>query len=461
MIARTGKLPSTVFRNKFQTASLQSTLVVVAFALWSAGHVAAQSSDPLRVQAEVRPGPFLVGQAFELRVGVIAGGQRPRISPPRISGARTWAFGTDIAPISTASIGTMVARENRFVYRFRVLPARAGTLEIPSIQAEIKGRSGRSQPRTLAIQGVPLAGRPAEFLGGVGHFELSAEAAPRVVRVGQELEFRIKVVGPAARGMTDRPELKRYSQLALGLQIDARPDLNADEPPERTFVYRLRPTKAGETTLPPVAISAYDPASAHYVTRVTRGVAIKAVAVPPFDPATFDDDLAPKARAWTDRIGWAAGGLATLLVVVSAGVRRWRHRVDRPLAFGPEPARRFANKTARSPEWIATANDLDPVEQAPSAARRIYALLSHYLLLGTGETVAAMTPADTRHGVARVTGSEPLARLAGEIATRCDILLYGEVAGEALGERGRLLADAQRLFESLGRARSADGRGAW
>ena len=129
------------------------------------------------------------------------------------NGARAWTIGTEVRPITTSSIGSVVAQENLFVVRFRVVPERAGTLEIPAIQAQIKGRSGRSQPKSVSIQTVPLPGRPAEFLGGIGRFELHAEASPKVVRVGQELDFRIKVTGPAAWGMTDRPDLGRYGRL--------------------------------------------------------------------------------------------------------------------------------------------------------------------------------------------------------------------------------------------------------
>ena len=174
--------------------------------------------------------------------------------------------------------------------RFRVVPERAGTLEIPAVQVQLKGRSGRSQPKSVSIQTVPLLGRPAEFLGGVGRFELHAEASPKVVRVGQELDFRIKVTGPAAWGMTDRPDLGRYGRLGLGLRIEPKPDETTDEPPARTFVYRLRPTHAGEAVLPPVAIAAFDPSLSRYVTHVTAGVPIRVVAVPSFDPATIDYD---------------------------------------------------------------------------------------------------------------------------------------------------------------------------
>ena len=76
-----------------------------------------------------------------------------------------------------------------------------------------QGPLGSKPAEGLLIQAVPLLGRPAEFLGGVGRFERSCRGIPKVMRVGQELDFRIKVTGPAAWGMTDRPDLGRYKRL--------------------------------------------------------------------------------------------------------------------------------------------------------------------------------------------------------------------------------------------------------
>ena len=138
-------------------------------------------------------------------------------------------------------------------------PRRPGTLEIPSIRARLGDQSGRSRPVRVTVRPVPAEGRPAEFLGGVGRFALQAEADPRSVRVGQELEYRITVTGPAAWGMTGRPELKRFDRLPIGLRIEPRPVESTNEPPSRTFVYRLRPTRPGDAVLPPVSIAAFDP----------------------------------------------------------------------------------------------------------------------------------------------------------------------------------------------------------
>ena len=139
----------------------------------------------------------------------------------------------------------------------------------------------------VTVRPLPTEGRTAAFLGGVCGFTLAAEASPRSVRVGQELEYRITATGPAAWGMTGRPELKRFDRLGIGVRT--KPVESIKEPPSRTFVYTLRPMRPGEPVLPPVAIAAFDPSANRYITKLTPSVPIRVVAVPAFDPATIPD----------------------------------------------------------------------------------------------------------------------------------------------------------------------------
>jgi len=433
-----------------------------------AGSSSGQGSDPLRVQVDVGPGPYYVGQGFELRVGVVASGRRPKIDPPRIDGALAWTIGTELEPITASGIGSIVDAANLFVIRFRVVARRSGSVEIPSIQAQIRDRSGRSRPIRVPIQPVPPSGRPTEFLGGVGRFELQAEATPKVVRVGQEVTFRIKVTGPAAWGMTDRPELARYDHLELGLRIESEPDETTGEPPARTFVYRLRPTRAGEAVLPPVAIAAFDPAVKRFVTHVTAGVPIRAVAVPAFDPATIDDGESTRGSgrtapatwtAWGLSLGLLLGGCALLVMVRGRSRRRGLH--------GPTAARRYAARVARGLESFDPRSGPDsargavgaadiPPQPSRDTARRVSEELIHYLRLGMGRPAGALTPDEARHGVASMTGSEALGTQAARLTARCDWALYRAPEGE----RGapELLVAARALFKALGRKKSTRRR---
>jgi hypothetical protein len=465
--------------------------------LASAG--ALRGSEPLSVRSEMAAGPYYVGQGFELRIGVIAGGERPKIDPPRISGARTWLIGTEVRPITASRIGSVAAHENLFVTRFRILPERAGTLELPAVSVQLKDRSGRSQPRSVLIRTVPLLGRPSDFLGGVGRFEVGAEASPQVVRVGQELEFRIKVTGPAAWGMTDRPDLGRYERLPVGLRIEPKPDETTNEPPARTFVFRLRPTRAGEAVLPPVAIAAFDPALVRYVTHVTTGLPIRVVAVPTLDSSAVSPDRPSRAISRPALIGGIIISLATIssaAFVVSSLVRR---RLARPWPCGPELARRFAKQTARflgslvvecsnppanregrfelpsfdslefdgslfhPSKWYPPSKSMvvraSSPDMVPSAARRVYERLASYLLVGTGQSVRVLTPEEARQAVAELTGSEEMGAQVEKLAARCDLILYGSLTDDPAQALDGLLIDARRLFEALGRVRNSRGTG--
>lgn len=411
-----------------------------------AGGVRGARADDLRVEVEVAGGVHHVGEGFELGVAVVGADRRPEVDVPPIAGADVWLIRNELRPISVGAIGAVVGSSNVFVSRYRVLARRAGTLEVPSIRARLGDESGRSRPAKVVVRPVPPEGRPAEFLGGVGRFALGAEASPRSVRVGQELEYRITVEGPAAWGMTGRPELKRFGGLPVGLHVEARPVESIHEPPSRTFGYRLRPTRPGEAVLPPVAIAAYDPSSRHYIAHVTPSVPIRVVAVPAFNPATIPDlavTEGPEARRAAMTRG-IVGGAGVLLIgsgVAIGWVRRRARRAGR--LGGPGAARRFAARTAqrlaRHPAW-----------SVQEVALQVNLALIGYLQLGIGRPPGALTPDEAGEGVARCTSSEETGAEAARIAARCDGVLYRETPAPP-EDPGRLREDAGDLFVRLGR----------
>ncbi len=399
-------------------------------------------------------GPYFVGKGLEVQVGVVGAQQRPEIDRPSIRDADVWPIGTDLEPISASGIGGMVAESNLFVSRFRVVPRRAGTLEIPSIRARLGDRTGRSRPVRIPIKPVPGEGRPAEFLGGVGGFTLKAEAVPATVRVGQELEYRIIVTGRAAWGMLNRPELKRFERIGLGLRIEPKGDELLQEPPSRTFVYRLRPTRPGETVLPPVAIAAYDPASSRYDTRVTQGVPLRVVAVPGFDlssiPTIDQDEQASEAT----RLAWRAGIVSmVLLFAVTAGLFWVRKRTRDRRTHGPSASRRYAADVARRLGAHRPSDTTTMVEEGAEVALEISESLIRYLEIGIGRPSGALTPEEARQGVAACTGSDDLADRAARIAARCDRMLYRDAPAPSDDDAVRLRTDARGLFAALGRVR--------
>jgi hypothetical protein len=316
------------------------------------------------------------------------------------------------------------------------------------------------------VEPVPLEGRPAVFLGGVGEFSVHASAMPIAIRVGQEFIYRIELTGPAAWGTTSRPDLGRFQRVPLALRIEDLPDERTTEPPATTFAYRIRPSRAGSGALPAVTIASFDPRSMRYITKATQGVPIKAVAVPAFDPKTIDyvapdyDRNRRLAAAWTSAtilliIGLGAAGLAVLI----------HRRGLRTSRSGPAAARRLArkvlrdlNKTpvervvhylcedAQQSGWVRYGRTSPRMIEA--AARKITDGLIAYAKAGVGRPPGAITADEARQAVVRCSESQDLGDLAAELIERCDQALF---AARPQGDDAlALLETARGLFSALG-----------
>jgi hypothetical protein len=400
---------------------------------------AASQTEPLSVRANLAPGPYYVGQGIDLNVVVGGAAEAPRVAPPGVAGAEVSDLGMVVRPLASDAIGDVVNEVNRYIFRFRIVPVRSGTLRIPAVAARLGDRSGASAPREIAARDVPAEGRTSAFLGGVGALELGAEARPATVRVGQPFEYRIRLAGPGAHGSTQRPALAGLGRTGLGLREESLPDELAANPPARVFRWRLRPTRAGEAVLPPVAVAHFDPKARTYFTGSTPGVRVRVVDVPSFDPATLD--YAPPttrglAVAW---LGPALAGASALGFAASALV--WIRR--RRAAWRRDP-RRLARRIAE---------DLEQGRGSHDPARRITEGLADYLAAAAGRSPGALTPSEARRWVAQVAGDADLADQARRLIADCDRARF---AGLAPSHRPETLAPAtlaaagSALFRRLG-----------
>jgi len=409
----------------------------------------ARPPDALRVRLEAGPGPYYEGQGIAMAALVLGRDQRPRIELPRLSHAEIWTAGTSFKPVSATGIGSVESGDNLYITRLRIVPRRSGPLEIPPILARIDGRSGRSGPLRLTVEPVPFEGRPAEFLGGVGEFSVQASVLPTTIRVGQEFIYRIGLTGPAAWGTNSRPDLSRFDRIALALRVEPLPDERTSEPPSVTFVYRIRPTRAGSGVVPPVAIAAFDPRSMRYITKVTQGVPIKAAAVPAFDPRTINYTAPDGDR--NRRIAWASTALVLILCAflgLAVVIRRRRRRARQTsLRQAQRIARRMVRELSNT---TGEAGASERCEGEVEVARRIIAGLIAYARLGIGRPPGALTPSEARSVVQELTRSDDLGSQAAALVARCDGCLFSQ--RQTGHDAEQLVANARELFRALGRA---------
>ena len=141
-----------------------------------------------------------------------------------------------------------------------------------------RSRSVRLQSEELQIEVLPLPeqGRPAEFTGAVGHFQLSAEAQPTQVAAGDPVTLRVLVEGEGNMAAVQP------------LQVDAAAGVKLYDPKveeetritngvhggRRLFEYILIPEQGGTLNIPPLRFAYFDPHQARYEVLKSAPIAI-------------------------------------------------------------------------------------------------------------------------------------------------------------------------------------------
>ena len=380
-----------------------------------------------RIVVEVEPGPYFVGQgiALDLVLSETQEEATETIEPPSISDGQL--------------IAVESARGGRA--RFRLVPSRAGTVTIPPFRIRRDGRTVGSKRATIEVANVPLVGRPAAFLGGVGQFEVASSVEPATVRLGQLVDYQIKLTGPAAWGTRRAPAFPPVA----GIEIrQVKLDRAATVPPMVTFRYQLRATGAGRIVLKPVAIAALNPGAGRYATRYCASQTLTVEPPPSFDPTQVDfGPLRPATMSKANQrialgFGVILAGLLGLIRWYWRTIRRWfRNRGDnRPI--------RWHREAARLARAVRDQREIHLI--AAEIAARFTRLLAQVKV----QPVAVLTPPEAAAIVDAVTSERNLADRTGRLVARLDQIRFGPDFQTTAGDQRELVAEAVAVLNAIG-----------
>ncbi len=152
---------------------------------------------------------------------------------------------------------------------------RGGALRIPAATVAFEGvagyRRGRAVLRqlvipsnelTLEVKPLPAAGRPDQFSGLVGRFQVRAAAAPAEVKVGDPLELEVTVTGTGDLRRLAAPDLAAmpgFEAFRVSAHVAPRAVFG-----RAVFRYTLRALHDQVSAVPPVRISVFDSAAGAY-----------------------------------------------------------------------------------------------------------------------------------------------------------------------------------------------------
>jgi hypothetical protein len=361
-----------------------------------------------------------------------------------------------------------------------LVPARAGRFEFGRAAAAARVVTGErrrlfrrpvpvvkvltavSESLSLEAVGLPREGRPDDFDGPVGRYDLRARAEPVEVALGgRPIELRFSLEGEGFVGPVGPPRLPETGEFRVGcaeeetsMRIEGGRLLG-----EKRFRLAVRPLSERMTVIPGAELAVFDPLEERYVVLRTEPIPVKVTAPsggvdlsPPFGRDDLvsldlvDEELAGietgfdpsrSHAAWLHgslvlpALGGAAGALYAALFVVSG--RRKRRRPARP-----SPAQ-AARKALR--ELALEAGSMPDEELASRLARIVRGSVARRAAV----RAAGITSAEAASLLREAGLSE---ECASEAAGLLEDIEAARFAGASL-ERGPLLERARACVDGL------------
>jgi hypothetical protein len=133
-----------------------------------------------------------------------------------------------------------------------------------------------SDSTPVKIQPLPVQGRPADFSGAVGKFELKAEASVAKAMSGDPITLKINITGQGnfdrvtTNGLVSSAAWKGYKPNSRFEPADTDGFAGA-----KVFEQAIVPTQSGSSAIPALSFSYFDPDTRSYVTKTTGPIPIE------------------------------------------------------------------------------------------------------------------------------------------------------------------------------------------
>jgi len=129
-----------------------------------------------------------------------------------------------------------------------------------------------SSPIVLDVRPLPEEGRPANFTGLVGRFEIETSAEPRTARVGDPIELTVTIEGAEPLDRIPPPDLAAREDFAENFRVQPSGDPPATARGVVRHRYLIRPASDEVEVIPAVRLPHFDPEAGRY--RVATSSAI-------------------------------------------------------------------------------------------------------------------------------------------------------------------------------------------
>lgn len=339
----------------------------------------------------------------------------------------------------------------------RLYPQRTGQIVIEPATLLLPIPRGRKTLKTnllkLTVQPLPEVGKPTQFTGAVGEYQISAQVDRSAIEAGRALTLSLQISGRGSMQTVTAPKLPAIP----GVVVNGPNLVEGSVPTTQTYAYVLIPARSGTLRIPAIAYTYFDPSRAVYATAQTTPIP---VSVRPNPNETVGVDTEPSSSRL-----WVILSAVLLLGLLVAGVLWYRARLQRS-ADAPinttgtgsvdnvEPkGRKGQQAETETTSPVSHARDAlmalahnDTTDTATVFANALAQILYQYLEDTLGLTQRTI---DTAREVCMQAGvSEPLLEELVDLLTTCDYHRFAPVPLTA-NERGTLITRTEAVISKI------------
>ena len=156
----------------------------------------------------------------------------------------------------------------------RLYPQRTGGIVIEPATLLLPIPRGRktlkTKPLKLTVHPLPEIGKPSQFSGAVGEYQIAAQVDRNSVTAGRALTLSLQISGRGSIQTVTAPQLPAIP----GVVVKGPTRVEDSVPTTRTYAYALIPARSGTLRIPAIPYNYFDPSRAVYATAQTNPIPV-------------------------------------------------------------------------------------------------------------------------------------------------------------------------------------------
>ena len=228
-----------------------------------------------KVQAEVNNQKPHFNEAIEYRFRYLYTTILPTLEPPTTLLPDFTGFLVEKLPDEKGSAVVMRGKTYQVQeYVRRLYPQKTGQILITSAQLKlpIKGnpKTLKTKPIPLNVQPLPEVGRPTNFMGAVGEYNITAQVDRNKLEVRKALTLTLEISGVGNIKTVTPPKISPIN----GFRVETPIHVKGDADNRTTYTYVLIPLKGGILQIPAIEFAYFSPVKNSYQVTKTNPIPI-------------------------------------------------------------------------------------------------------------------------------------------------------------------------------------------